>query len=95
VFGADYANSGALLLSLLALSAIPNVVTQTAVWTARVQRKGVVLVALPASIAALVFLGTWLLMPSLGVTAPGVAWLGAQTLLAVVVLVQRWVAARR
>jgi O-antigen/teichoic acid export membrane protein len=95
VFGADYASSGAVLLALLALSAIPNVVTQAAVWTARVQRNGLVLVGVPASIAAIVFAGTWALMPSLGVTGAGVAWLTAQTLLAVVVLVHRWVSGRR
>jgi O-antigen/teichoic acid export membrane protein len=95
LFGDEYASTGSLLLALLALSAIPNVITQTTVWTARVQRKGMVQVALPASLAALVISGTCLLMPSLGLTGAGVAWLGAQTLLAVIILIHRWLTRRR
>jgi O-antigen/teichoic acid export membrane protein len=86
VFGSEYAASGSLLLALLALSAIPNVVTQAAVWAARVQRRGTVLFGIPATLAVIVIAGTALLMPSLGVTGAGVAWLGAQTLVAVAIL---------
>jgi O-antigen/teichoic acid export membrane protein len=89
VFGSEYAASGSLLLTLLALSAIPNVVTQATVWAARVQRRGAVLFGVPAALAATVFLGTWLLMPSLGVTGAGVAWLGGQTLAAAAILLHR------
>jgi O-antigen/teichoic acid export membrane protein len=95
LFGPEYASSGALLLALFSLSAIPNVITQTTVWTARVQRKGVVQVALPATLAALVIGGTCLLIPIFGITGAGMAWLGAQTLLAVTILIHRWVSGRR
>jgi O-antigen/teichoic acid export membrane protein len=94
VFGEDYAETGAVLLALLALSAIPNVITQTTVWTARVQGKGRVQVALPAVLSALVIAGTCVLLPILGLTGAGVAWLGAQTLIAAVVLLRRWTAGR-
>lgn len=90
LFGSEYASSGWLLLALLALSSIPNVVTQAAVWSARVQRRGAVLFGIPAVLAVTVIAGTAILMPSLGVTGAGVAWLGAQTLVAVAILIQRW-----
>ena len=95
VFGTEYAETGALLLALLALSAIPNVITQSAVWAARVQRRGAVQVAVPATLAVLVITGTVLLLPVLGVTGAGVAWLGAQIIVAVGVLVDRWWVGRR
>jgi O-antigen/teichoic acid export membrane protein len=90
LFGSEYAATGSLLLALLALSAIPNVITQAAVWAARVQRRGALQIAIPATLAVAVIVGTALLMPSLGVTGAGVAWLGAQTLAAAAILLQRW-----
>jgi O-antigen/teichoic acid export membrane protein len=90
LFGSEYATTGSLLLALLALSAVPNVITQAAVWAARVQRRGAVQIAIPATLAAIVIVGTALLMPSFGVTAAGVAWLGAQTLAAAAILLLRW-----
>jgi O-antigen/teichoic acid export membrane protein len=89
VFGREYAETGAVLLALLALSAIPNVITQSAVWAARVQRRGAVQVVVPATLAVLVVAGTCVLVPILGVTAAGVAWLGAQIVVAVGVLIDR------
>jgi O-antigen/teichoic acid export membrane protein len=89
LFGPEYAESGTLLLVLLAASAIPNVVTQSTIWSARVRRQGAVLFGLPAVLAAMVIGGSWLLLPVLGVTGTGVAWLAAQSLLAVTILVQR------
>lgn len=89
LFGSTYAASGSVLLALLALSAIPNVVTQATVWAARVQRRGAVLFSVPAALSAIVFVGTWLLMPALGVTGAGAAWLGAQIVVATAVLLLR------
>jgi O-antigen/teichoic acid export membrane protein len=86
LFGSEYAATGSLLLALLALSAVPNVITQAAVWAARVQRRGALQIAIPATLAVAVIVGTVLLMPSLGVTGAGVAWLGAQTLAAAAIL---------
>ena len=90
LFGRTYAETGSLLLVLLAASAIPNVVTQSTIWSARVQRRGPVLFGLPAALSAMVIGGSWVLLPVMGVAGPGVAWLVAQCLLAAWILVRRW-----
>jgi O-antigen/teichoic acid export membrane protein len=89
LFGSHYADEGSLLLALLALSAIPNVVTWSTVWSARVRRDGRILFGLPAAIATAVIAGSWYLMPLMGVVGTGVAWLGAQSVAAAVVLLVR------
>jgi len=93
LFGAHYADEGSLLLVLLVLSAIPNVITWSTVWAARVRRDGRVLFGLPAAITTTVIAGSWFLMPVMGVLGTGVAWLGAQSVAAAGVLLVR--AARR
>jgi O-antigen/teichoic acid export membrane protein len=89
LFGSHYADEGSLLLALLALSAIPNVVTWSTVWSARVRRDGRVLFGLPAAITTAVIAGSWYLMPVMGVLGTGVAWLGAQSVAAAGVLLVR------
>jgi O-antigen/teichoic acid export membrane protein len=89
LFGPLYADEGGLLLALLALSAIPNVITWSTVWAARVRRDGRVLFWLPAAITTAVIGGSWFLMPVMGVIGTGVAWLGVQSVAAAGVLVVR------
>ncbi|MHA6621044.1 lipopolysaccharide biosynthesis protein [Pseudonocardia sp. DLS-67] len=89
LFGPAYAAEGSVLLVLLVLSAIPNVVTWSTVWAARVRRDGRVLFGLPAAITTAVIAGSWILMPVLGVVGTGVAWLGAQSVAAAGVLLVR------
>jgi O-antigen/teichoic acid export membrane protein len=89
VFGHTYAQTGTLLLILLALSAIPNVVTNSTVWEARVSRRRAVLVGLPAGLCALVMIGTFVLVPMMGIAGAGWAWLGAQCVVAAAVLLHR------
>ncbi|OZM79938.1 hypothetical protein CFP66_23335 [Pseudonocardia sp. MH-G8] len=86
LFGTHYAGTGSLLLVLLALSAIPNSVNWSFVWAARVRGDGRVLFGLPASVTVAVIAGSWVLMPVMGVLATGVAWLAAQSVAAVGVL---------
>jgi O-antigen/teichoic acid export membrane protein len=93
LFGPAYAENGSVLLVLLVLSAIPNVVTWSTVWAARVRRDGRVLFGLPAVITTAVIAGSWYLMPVMGLVGTGVAWLGAQGLAAAGILLAR--AARR
>jgi hypothetical protein len=95
LFGAHYADEGSLLLALLALSAIPNAITWSAVWAARVRRDGRILFGLPAAITTVVIGASWFLMPVLGVVATGVAWLGAQSVAAAGVLAVRAVTRKR
>jgi O-antigen/teichoic acid export membrane protein len=89
LFGPHYADEGSLLLVLLVLSAIPNVITWSTVWAARVRRDGRVLFGLPAAITTAVIAGSWFLMPVMGVIGTGVAWLGAQSVAAAGILLVR------
>jgi O-antigen/teichoic acid export membrane protein len=89
IFGSSYAEAGSELLVLLLVSAVPNVVTAAAVWAARVRRDGRVLFGIPAGISTTVIAGSWVLMPVMGVTGAGVAWLVAQTVVAAGVLLLR------
>jgi O-antigen/teichoic acid export membrane protein len=94
VFGSTYAETGAVVLALLALSAIPNVVTNSALWEARVRRQRAVQFGLPAAISAVVIVATVVLVPTVGIVGVGWAWLTAQSIAAVVILLHRWKARR-
>jgi O-antigen/teichoic acid export membrane protein/aminoglycoside phosphotransferase (APT) family kinase protein len=87
MFGAHYTDAGTGALALVALSAIPNVITAAATSTARVRQRRLVQFGVPTSISVLVIGLSWLLMPDMGLVAIGIAWLGAQCLVASVVLV--------
>jgi O-antigen/teichoic acid export membrane protein len=89
VFGSTYAETGTLLLSLLALSAIPNVVTNSALWEARVRRNRAVQFGLPAATSAAVIASTLVLIPTVGITGAGWAWLAAQSVAAAAILLHR------
>jgi O-antigen/teichoic acid export membrane protein len=89
VFGSSYAETGAVVLALLALSAIPNVVTNSALWEARVRRIRTVQFGLPAAISAVVIVATLVLVPAVGIVGVGWAWLVAQSVAAAVILVYR------
>ena len=89
LFGADYATEGTRLLQLLAASAIPHVVTGVYVSIQRARRDMRAVISLYAVLGVAVVAGTVLLVPVLGVTGAGVAWLGAQSVLAAVLLATR------
>src|SRR6185312_5631762 len=87
LFGPHYAATGAGALALVALSAIPNVITAAATSTARVRQRRGVQFGVPTSLSVLTIGLAWLLMPHLGVLAVGLAWLFAQCSVAAVVLI--------
>lgn len=89
VFGPGYARDGAGLLQLLALSALPHLVVATAISACRVLRRMRVVVAIQAGLAATVLTLTVVLLPALGLLGAGIAWLGAQTATALVLLAAR------
>jgi O-antigen/teichoic acid export membrane protein len=89
VFGSDYADAGAVVLALLALSAIPNVITNSALWEARVRRIRAVQFGLPAAISAVVIVATFVLVPAVGIVGVGWAWLTAQSVAAAAILIYR------
>lgn len=79
MFGAQYRAAG-LLLVLLALAAIPDAITNVAVAVYRVQGRLARVTAVNVGMGFLTVAGSCLLMPVLGITALGWAWLGSQSL---------------
>jgi O-antigen/teichoic acid export membrane protein/aminoglycoside phosphotransferase (APT) family kinase protein len=87
MFGTHYTEAGTGALALVALSAVPNVITATTTSTARVRQRRGVQFGVPTSISVLVIGLSWVLMPQLGILAVGLAWLCAQCVVAAFVLV--------
>jgi O-antigen/teichoic acid export membrane protein len=80
LFGTSYAAAGYGLLILLAISAIPDAVSNVAVSIFRVTQRLRYSAVLNLGILVVTLASAWVLMPSLGIAGAGVAWLGAQTL---------------
>jgi len=80
LFGVSYAAAGYGLLILLAISALPDAVSNVAVVVCRVTHRLGYSAVLNLGIAVMTLGGAWALMPRLGITGVGVAWLGAQTI---------------
>ncbi|MEX0170446.1 lipopolysaccharide biosynthesis protein [Streptomyces sp. LMG1-1-1.1] len=95
VFGAEYAEHGTTLLRLLALSALPNIVVSIAIDLARARRRLRWAVGLQIAMCVLVLGLTKLLLPVMGITGAGVAWLVTMSLLAAPLLIwrSRWLTA--
>lgn len=97
LFGTEYAAEGTLLLQLLAASAVPHVITGVYVNIERARRRIGAVIALYAVLGVAVVAGSALLVPRLGVTGAGVAWLAGQTAVAAWLLATRlrdlWVTA--
>jgi O-antigen/teichoic acid export membrane protein len=79
LFGAPYAAAGYGLLVLLAISALPDAVSNVAVVVFRVTKRLGYSAALNIGILVMTLTGAWVLMPWLGIAGVGAAWLGAQT----------------
>jgi O-antigen/teichoic acid export membrane protein len=80
LFGPSYAAAGYGLLILLAISALPDAVSNVAVVICRVTQRLKYSTVLNLAILLMTTVGAWGLMPSLGIEGVGVAWLGAQTI---------------
>lgn len=89
VFGPEYAELGSTALRIAALSAIPGIVTTSAVSMARARKRGPVLFAVPATVATITIGLSLILVPRWGLTGIATAWLVGQSLVATVVLVLR------
>jgi O-antigen/teichoic acid export membrane protein/aminoglycoside phosphotransferase (APT) family kinase protein len=92
LFGKHYTEAGAGALALVALSAIPNVITGSATSAARVRQHRAGQFGVPTALSVLAIGVSWVLMPSMGILAVGLGWLIAQCAVASVVLLAhaRW-----
>jgi O-antigen/teichoic acid export membrane protein/aminoglycoside phosphotransferase len=85
-FGPEYVTGASVLLPLLVLSAIPNVVIATFLAAARVQRRMHAVVVVTAAMSVSVVGLSVLLLQRYGLTGVGVAWLAAQSVIAIALL---------
>ncbi|QMU77480.1 hypothetical protein GXW83_19035 [Streptacidiphilus sp. PB12-B1b] len=92
LFGPGYAEHGTTLLRLLAVAAVPNLLVGVAVDVARARRKLAWAVGLQAALCILVLGLSALLLPVMGVTGVGVAWLITECALGLPLLLtlRRW-----
>ncbi len=86
LFGSEYADEGTDLLRLLALGAIPNVIVALGTGVARIEHRGWVVTAVQGFQFVFVVALSAALLPSVGITAVGLAWTGCQFLLAAALL---------
>ena len=82
VFGPGYAEYGTPVFRLMLISALPNLVYVAAVTVSRAHRRMGTVVVSSALLATLVIGLTAVLLPIMGLTGVGVAWLTAQLVLA-------------
>lgn len=78
IYGPAYARQGATLLLVLVSSALPDAVTNIYVSVLRVERRLLESSGLNLAMAVVALAGAWFLLPRLGITGAGVAWLAAQ-----------------
>ncbi|MCX5209451.1 hypothetical protein OG689_09175 [Kitasatospora sp. NBC_00240] len=92
LFGPDYASHGTTVLRLMVLAAVPNAVLSVAIQVARVRRSVTWMIGLRLAFAVVVISLAAGLLPVLGLTGVGLAWLAAECALAVPLLLtlRRW-----
>jgi O-antigen/teichoic acid export membrane protein len=78
LFGSSYAAAGYGLLIVLAISAVPDAVSNVAVVVCRVTGRLGYSSALNLGILAMTLAGAWFFLPLFGIAGAGVAWLAAQ-----------------
>lgn len=86
VFGESYAQEATAALRLLALSALPYIITTIYLNIARVRRRMLSVVAILSTICVLTPSFSYLLMGSYGITGIGLSWLLSQTIVAAYLL---------
>ncbi len=89
VFGQEYAIQGSGLLRVLALAAIPNIVTSVFVSISRVQRKMRRVIVTLGTLCVLVLSFSAYLLPRFGIIGAGIAWLTAEIVVASGILILR------
>jgi O-antigen/teichoic acid export membrane protein len=80
IFGQAYVSAGYGLLVLLAISAIPDAVSNVAVAVCRATNRLGYSAAINLGLLVFTVVSAWLLMPRFGLLGVGIGWLAAQVL---------------
>jgi len=78
IFGQAYVSSGYVLLVLLAISAMPDAVSNVAVAICRATNRLGYSASINLGILVVTVVSAWLLMPRFGLPGVGIGWLAAQ-----------------
>jgi O-antigen/teichoic acid export membrane protein len=87
LMGSAYAAEGATVLRLLAISALPFIFTATAISAYRTRRDTRPVAIINAAVFTMVAVLSVVLLPMIGIAGVGVAWVAAQSSVAVVLVV--------
>lgn len=85
-FGGSYSETGTTLLRILAVSAFPIAINTVYINIKRVQKRLITLIEVGAFLAVSTLAMSYVLLPSMGITGVGIAWLTSQGILALVIV---------
>ena len=84
LFGTEYSEEGHVLLWILALSSLPVAANAIFLSIARVQKRYISIILIPAVITALALIMSYLMIPSLGLKGIGISLLASHAIVAIV-----------
>ena len=84
-FGSSYSESATTLLRILTLSTLPLAINTVYLYTKRVEKKLNILMAVTAFLAVTTLALSYILLPMMGITGIGIAWLISQGIVALVI----------
>jgi len=86
-FGSSYSENATTLLRMLTLSTLPLAINTIYLSIKRVEKKLAILIAVTAFLAVTTLTLSYVLLPRMGITGAGIAWLISQVTVAVVITV--------
>jgi O-antigen/teichoic acid export membrane protein len=86
LFSRSYSENASTLLRILAISSLPLAINAVYLAIMRVEKKLKIIVGLSAFAGAVTLGLTYLLLPLMGINGAGIAWLAAQSIIALVVI---------
>lgn len=90
VFGVSYSEGATDLLRILAASSLPSAINLIYLAIKRVEKKLGIIIGLPLGMMIFSLVVAYVLLPDMGISGAGIAWLGGQTAVAAVITVN-WV----
>ncbi len=85
-FGGSYSDSGTALLRILAVSTLPLAINTVYLYIKRVEKKLTILIGVTAFLAVTILTLSYVLLPRMGITGAGIAWLISQGAVALVIM---------
>lgn len=85
-FGSSYSESATTLLRILTLSTLPLAINTVYLYIKRVEKKLTILIAVTAFLAISTLALSYVLLPMMGITGTGIAWLISQGVMALVIV---------